>query len=149
MFNAGTLPQERSENLVWFFESFGKVDQDFITEDRVGQLLSELLWSCRPTGQNESGWHNELASVCENHPSSIRNWQNGTAKLSLVDALRLMAHLGEPFAKPLLALAGLHVGLEPSEAEQELQALRDEISRLAIAAGNGGLRAVPSGGTVK
>ena len=41
-----------------------------------------------------------------------------------------MAHLGEPFAKPLLALAGLHVGLEPSAAEQRVAELEEGIARL-------------------
>ena len=114
------MPQERSENLPVFSEGFGKVQKRVITADEVAKLLSELLWNLRTSGQNESGWHNELASVCENHPSSIENWQKGLAKVSLLDALRLMAHLGEPFAKPLLALAGLHVGLESSAAEQRV-----------------------------
>ncbi len=109
-----------------------------ITEDEVAQKLSELLASLRPPGQNRSGWENELAAACgDKNPSSIANWTDGKAKPFFVDVLRLMAHLGEPFAKPFLEMAGLHVGLEPSEAERELQVLRDEISRLAIAAGNG------------
>ncbi len=120
-----------------------------ITDDEAATLLSELLFSLRPLGQNRSGWENELATACDDKvPSTIAKWTDGKAKPSLVDGLRLMAYLGEPFAKPLLALAGLHVGLEPSEAERELQVLRDEISRLANAAGNGGLRAVPSKGKV-
>ncbi len=101
-----------------------------IIADEVSKQISELLWSLRPLGQNETGWHNELASVCDNHPSTISNWQNGLAKVSLLDALRLMAHLGEPFAKPLIALAGLHVGLEASAAERELAKLQAGISRL-------------------
>lgn len=125
------------------------MERKVITADEVAKLLSELLWSLRPAGQNETGWHNELASACDNHPSSIKNWQDGKTKPSVLEVLRLMAHLGEPFAKPLLAMVSLHVGLEPSEAEEELQHLRDEISRLAIAAGNGGLRAVPNAGRVK
>ena len=125
------------------------MDQGFITDDRAAQLLSELLWQCREAGQNESGFHNELASVCECDPSTIANWQNGRTKPSFVDVLRLCAHLGVDFAKPLLAMAGLHVGMEISEAEAELQRLRDEISRLAVTAGNGGLRAVPKEGQVK
>jgi hypothetical protein len=120
------------------------VPQRVITEDETAKLLSELLWRLKPAGQNQTGWENELAAACQNNPSTQANWRNGHTMPSLLDGLRLMAHLGEPFAKPLLALTGLHVGLEPSEAERELQVLRDEISRLANAAGNGGLRAVPS-----
>lgn len=108
-----------------------------ITADEAAKLLSELLWSLRPPGQNETGWHNELASVCDNHPSSIKNWQDGKTKPSVFELLRLMDHLGEPFAKPLLALVGLHVGLEPSEAEHQLEALQKDIARLHAAAGNG------------
>ena len=106
------------------------VEKKVITADEVSKQISELLWSLRQPGQNESGWHNELASVCENHPSSIENWQKGLAKVSLLDALRLMAHLGEPFAKPLIALAGLHVGLEATTAEHELAELKTRIGAL-------------------
>ena len=146
--DAGTLPRDVPENLAVCSEGFGKVQKKVITEDEAAKLLSELLWGLKPPGQNLTGWENELASACENHPTSQTNWRNGLTMPSLVDGLRLMAHLGEPFAKPLLALAGLHVGLEPSEAERELQVLRDEISRLANAASNSGIRAVPGKGKV-
>ena len=112
--------------------------QKVITEDEAAALLSELLWRLRPPGQNRSGWENELAAACDNHPSSIANWTDGKAKPSLLDGLRLMARLGEPFAKPLLALAGLHVGLEPAEAERKLAELQDDLARLHDKAGNGG-----------
>ena len=119
-----------------------------ITEDEAAKLLSELLWKLKTPGQNLTGWENELASACQNNPTSQANWRNGHNMPSLLDGLRLMAHLGEPFAKPLLALAGLHVGMEPSAAERELSELKAEIARLHDKAGNGGLRSVPSEGKV-
>ena len=108
-----------------------------ITEDEAAKLLSELLWRLKPSGQNLTGWENELASACDNHPTSQANWRNGHAMPSLVDGLRLMAHLGESFAKPLLALAGLYVGLEPNEAERKLAELQDDLAQLHDKAGNG------------
>lgn len=101
-----------------------------IPEDEAAELLSELLWKLKPAGQNQTGWENELASVCQNNPSTQANWREGRTMPSLLDGLRLMAHLGEPFAKPLLALAGLHVGLEPSDAEQRVAELEEGIARL-------------------
>ena len=115
----------------------------------LSKLLSKLLCDLRPSGQTPGEWKKTLAKVCGVSAGTIWNWQRGKTSPSALHGLRLMAHLGEPFAGPLLALVGLRLTLEPSEAEQELQALRDEISRLAIAAGNGGLRAVPNEGTVK
>ena len=108
-----------------------------ISEDEAAKLLSELLWKLKDAGQNQTGWENELASACQNNPSTQANWRNGHTMPSLLDGLRLMAHLGEPFAKPLLALAGLHVGLEPSEAEQRVAELEEGIARLLDKDGNG------------
>ncbi len=103
-----------------------------ISEDVAAKLLSELLWELKPVGQNQTGWENELASVCQNNPSTQANWREGRTMPSLLDGLRLMTHLGEPFAKPLLALTGLHVGLEPSAAEQRLGELEEGIARLVV-----------------
>lgn len=122
------------------------MDQGFITDDRAAQLLSELLWQCREAGQNESGFHNELAGICECDPSTIANWQNGRTKPGFVDVLRLCAHLGESFAKPLLALAGLHVGLEPSAAELRVAELEAGIARLLDK--DGETRVVPIAGKI-
>lgn len=108
-----------------------------ISEDEAAKLLSELLWKLKPAGQNQTGWENELASACQNNPSTQTNWRNGHTMPSLLDGLRLMAYLGEDFAKPLLALANLHVGLEPSEAERKLAELQDDLARLHDKAGNG------------
>ncbi len=63
----------------------------------------------------------------------------------ILNFYRLLAAFGPEFGCDCLAaLTGLHIGLEPSEAERELAELKAEIARLHERAGNGGPRAVPN-----
>ena len=81
-----------------------------------------------------------MAEEIRCHPNTIRNAIRAKGLLNAA-ALWCLCEKFPGFETEIY-------GEKPSAAERELQVLRDEISRLANAAANGGLRAVPKEGKV-